>query len=127
MTDQNTDNKLTLRCRPIEGNRIEMQISQGENSKIEAKLTPDAAVGFAASLLAATRVAGDHDGSVERPKIGETLGRTMGIDPSAIGLSQTPDGSSSALVLQFGSSRLGVKLTAPQANDLARALTELKR
>ena len=127
MTDETTDEKLAIRCRPIADNKVELEIGQGESSKTNVNLTPDMAVGVAASLLSATRVAGDQGGSAEGPKVGEALGRTMGVNPTAIGLSQTPDGSATALVFQFGSSRLGVKLTMPQAQDLAKALTELKR
>lgn len=127
MTDETPEGQLTIRCRPAKDDMIDLEIEQAPSTKLQTSIKPETALGLAATLLAAARVTGDQAGTAAQPKAGDRLGRTVGVDPTAIGLSQTPDGSSAALVLQFGSGILGVRLTPQQAGDLSNALGMLKQ
>ena len=47
------------------------------------------------------------------------------MDPSSVGISQSGDGETTAIIMMFGSARLGVQLQRHQIADLAATLSQL--
>ena len=120
-----TPPELNVKCTPSEGNYVDLEIAEENQPPAVFKLTADLAVHVAVALLGSARAAGEMAGPNAAPSVGDRLGKTMAVDPSSIGLSQSQDRSASALILQFGSTRFGVKLEPGQMAELGRALTEM--
>lgn len=119
------EKKIHISCRPVEGNLVDFSIGPEGDDVEPFKLPADLAMGVAAALLGALRATGDANGAASTPDVGEAIGRTMVVDSSAVGVSQSGDGKTTALILQFGTVRLGVRLARAQVAEMARALSEI--
>jgi len=121
----NKSQEVNVKSAPANNDSVDLEIALGSEPPAQFNLSSDLSVGLAASLLGSARAAGEASAPPQRSAVGDQLGRTFVVDPNSIGISQSGDGKTTALIMMFGSTRLGVRLWPEQTADLAKTLSQL--
>lgn len=121
----NASQEVNVKSAPASDDSVDLEIAIGNAPPARFNLSSDLSVGVAASLLGSARAAGEAVAPPQRSAVGDQLGRTFVVDPNSIGISQSGDGQTTALIMMFGSTRLGVRLWPEQVADLAATLTQM--
>lgn len=119
--------KITFRCRPAASGMVELEIERADEPAMKLSIPGDYAVALSASLLGAAKVSGDAQPRPEQIKEGDPVPRMMGVIPTSVGISHRDKDDVSAVILQFGSARLAVQLSADQRSAMAKSLTDLTK
>jgi len=119
--------EVHVKSTPASNDSVDLEIAKGSEPPVRFNISADLSVGVAASLLGSARVAGEASTPPQRPAVGDQIGRTFVVDPTSIGISQSGDGETTAIIMMFGSARLGVRLWPKQIADLVATLTEIAK
>jgi hypothetical protein len=116
---------VRIECEALPSNMVRMVVTQTGEQTADVEMPAREVASVAAALLSAIAAAGKLAGTAAHPRAGESIHNPPTIQPTGLGVMQGPDFNTSALVLQFGSARLAIRMADQEFRALGQALGAL--
>ncbi len=126
MDDQEgQEGNVRIECEALPNNHVHFVVAVSGEEKVNLDLPARRVAGIAAALLNAVGAAGKLAGVSTAPKEGEALFEAPTARPTGVGLMQGPQFNSTAVVLQFGSARMAIRMADAEFTALGKALSAI--
>jgi hypothetical protein len=122
---ENVAGSVRIDCEALPSNMVRMVVTQSGEQTADVEMPAREVASVAAALLSAVAAAGRLSGTSTHPRAGETVHNPPTIQPTGLGVMQGPEFNTSALVLQFGSARVAVRMADQEFRALGQALGAL--
>lgn len=112
-------------CEALPDGMVKFSISRSGDPLGSLEMPPDKVADVIAALLSASVAAGKLAGNTPAVQSGESLYEVPSVYPSNIGLMQGIMLNSGALMLQFGATRIAVRMGDKEMSALGQALSAM--
>ena len=113
---------VRIECEALADNKVKMSVAKTEDDKTVVEIPADEVASIASALLSAVAAAGKRAGVPGHPMSGEPLVDLPDAQPTGLGIMQGKLPNTAAIVLQFGSARLAVRMADQELAALGQAL-----
>lgn len=114
---------IRIECRTLPDNQVELSTVRVDEPTTVVALPAAEVVAVVSALLSAVSEAGREAGVQMHPMPGEPLQEMPEAKPTGIGLMQGKTPNSAAIVFQFGSARLAIRMGDRELGALGQALS----
>jgi len=112
-------------CEALPDGTVKFSVSRSGELLGSLQMPPDKIADVIAALLSASVAAGKLSGKVPTAQSGESLYEIPSVYPSSMGLMQGVMLNSGALMLQFGATRIAVRMADKEMSALGQALSTM--